>query len=58
MQNTEENKRDAEKLHRIYKGLSEQGKIMLLAYSTAIWDKELADIGARQRTEEPEPTAE
>lgn len=58
MQNTEENKRDAEKLHRIYKGLSEQGKIMLLAYSTAIWDKELADIGARQRTEEPEPAAE
>lgn len=58
MQNTEKNKRDAEKLHRIYKGLSEQGKIMLLAYSTAIWDKELADIGARQRTEEPEPAAE
>lgn len=55
MSNTEEKKRDAEKLHKIYGGLSEQGRIMLLAYSTAIWDKELADKAARQQAGRPEP---
>ena len=38
-------KQDVDEIHMIYKGLSEQGKIMMLAYSTAIRDKELADIG-------------
>ena len=54
MLGTKEKKQDADNIYMIYKELSEQGKIMMLAYSTAIRDKELADMGARQIAERPE----
>ena len=42
--NTEaEKKKDIERLNAIYERLSEKGRIMMLTYSTAISDKEMAD---------------
>lgn len=38
-----EKKKDIERLNAIYERLSEKGKIMLLAYSTGMSDKEMAD---------------
>lgn len=39
----EERRKDIERLYSIYEKLSETGKIMMMTYSTAISDKELAD---------------
>lgn len=43
----EEKHRDIEKLNAIYEKLSETGRIMMLTYSTAISDKEMADRQAK-----------
>lgn len=38
-----EKKQEVEKIMMIYQNLSERGKLMLLAYSAGIRDKELAE---------------
>lgn len=48
---TKERQQEAEKILAIYNRISETGKIMMLAYSTAIRDKELAE-GQVQRQQE------
>ena len=48
---TKERQQEAEKILAIYNRISETGKIMMLAYSTAIRDKELTE-GQVQRQQE------
>lgn len=36
---------DAEKLHSLFLGISEESKTMVLVYLSALRDKEIADMG-------------
>lgn len=51
MLTTKEKKQEAEAIFAIYNRISETGKIMMLAYGTAIRDKELAEEQVRQQSE-------
>ena len=51
MLTSKEKKQEAEAIFAIYNRISETGKIMMLAYGTAIRDKELAEEQVRQQAE-------
>ncbi len=49
--------KNVELINNIFESLSETGKIMVIAYSSALKDKQLADKRAQQTVEPPELTA-
>ncbi len=44
-------------INNIFESLSEKGKIMMIAYSSALRDKEIADKRAEQAADSPAPAA-
>lgn len=49
--------KNVELINNIFESLSETGKIMVIAYSSALKDKQLADKRAQPTVEPPELTA-